>query len=284
VIVSIPPLLGLVQPLLTRGGEVRALIPAGRSEHGFELPAADLAALARADVVIYIGMGLEPQLETFLSTHPDSKRRIVCFAALVSPEDLQHHEAGAPDHAEADDHHHAGADPHLWLDPHLCEALVIQAKSAIQAAYRERSPLSPSELRESEAAAENQIGLLRGLDGYARERLAPFKGQALVTHHDAWRRLAQRYGLTVAAVIRPIETSEPTPGAINAAVQAIRDRHARAIFVEPQFDRAAADRIAAATGVKVATIDPLGDGDYFNTMRANIDTIARALAPAADAP
>jgi zinc transport system substrate-binding protein len=280
VVVSIPPLVGLVKPLLTQGGEVRTLIPAGHSEHGFEFTAADLRALTGADVVVYIGLGLEPALETFLSTHPSPHRRIVRFASLLpdgelAATDLQ----GGEGHSGA-----AAADPHLWLDPHLCQPLVIETKAAIQASYRDRAPLSPVALRDSEHAAESQIARLRQLDEYARTTLAPFRGRALVTHHRAWERLADRYGLTIAAVIRPIETGEPTPGAITGAIDAIRDRHVTAIFVEPQFSRAAADRIAQATGVRVATIDPLGDGDYFATMRANIDAIAGALAPAPSPP
>jgi zinc transport system substrate-binding protein len=267
VVVSIPPLEGLVKPLLTRGGTIRTLVPPGRSEHGFEFTSADLAEMARADVIIYIGLGLEPQLESFLATHPDQHRRIVRFASLLDPQD-----------------DHAPGDPHLWLDPLLCEPLVLEAKAAIQAAYRGQRPLTPAELRANEQAAEAQIALLHALDDHARSALAPLKGQPLVTHHAAWQRLADRYGLEIAAVIRPIETGEPTPGAIAAAIDAARQRHARAIFVEPQFDRDAAERIARATGARVATIDPLGDGDYFKMMRANIDSIAAALAPAAPAP
>jgi zinc transport system substrate-binding protein len=279
VLVSIPPLAGLVKPLLTQGGEVRTLIPPGRSEHGIELKAAEISAIGQADVIVYVGLGLEPDLERFLSTHPDSRRRIVRFASLI------HDEADHADHGQPDDgHHHGGTDPHLWLDPHLCEPLIAEAKSAIQTVYRERNDLSPAALRENEHAAQSLIGQLTALDEYAKSKLAPFKGQALVTHHAAWQRLADRYGLEIAAVIRPIETGEPTARAIADAIDAIRKRQVRAVFVEPQFDRAAADRIAQATGVKVVTIDPLGDGDYFATMRRNIDAIADALAPAPPPP
>src|SRR5215831_13637893 len=83
VVATIPPLAGLVSPLLAAGGTVRTLIPPTRSEHGYELTPEDVAALARADVVVYVGLGLEPQVESFLKSHPRPGRRDVCFASVV---------------------------------------------------------------------------------------------------------------------------------------------------------------------------------------------------------
>ena len=110
----------------------------------------------------------------------------------------------------------------------------------------------------------------------------------LVTHHAAWKRLAERYGLKIAAVIRPIESAEPTAEAIAGAVHAIQDQHIPVIFVEPQFSSKAAERIAAQTGVRIGHLDPLGDGDWFKLMRSNLDSLVANLAasgaPASPAP
>jgi zinc transport system substrate-binding protein len=296
VVVTIPPLEGLVKPLLSEGGEVRCLLAPGRSEHGFEFTPADLALLARADLVVYVGMGLEPQVNTYLSTHPQPRRRVVCMETYMGSDegsaaaDEHGHEAAGGhehgdehDHGEDDGHHHAGPDPHLWLDPLLVARFTQDLAAAVQSAYRQQAAppaLSAEAVARLDSAARQQFDRAIALHVYAQERLGPLAGRPIVTHHDAWRRLAERYGLKVAAVIRPIESAEPSPGDIAAAVRAIREQNVPVIFVEPQFNASAAERIARTTGVRIATLDPLGDGDYFAMMRRNIDAIADGLSGA----
>ncbi|MEL7474184.1 MAG: metal ABC transporter substrate-binding protein, partial [Planctomycetota bacterium] len=123
---------------------------------------------------------------------------------------------------------------------------------------------------------------LAEIDALYESGLEPHRGVGFVTHHDAWRRLTGRFGVRVVGVIRPIETSEPTPGAIAAAVDAVRSAEASLIIVEPQFDPGAARRVAELTGAPVATLDPLGDGDWFAMMRANLEALTDALGNPSD--
>jgi ABC-type Zn uptake system ZnuABC Zn-binding protein ZnuA len=272
VVVTIAPLAGLVQPMLPADASLKTLIPPGRSEHGYELTSGDVAALAQADVVVFVGLGLDAQVESFLAKHPNSHRRDVCFSNVAGiapgPAPKTHADDHAPPghHDDDDDHHHGGSDPHLWLDPDLCLKLVPAVETALRAA----DPSAP--------AAADLLARITEFDSKAKARLEPFKGRAIVTHHAAWTWFAGHYGLTVAAVIRPIETAEPTVGAINEVIDAIRQQGIKAIFVEPQFNRKAATRIAEETGVAIGELDPLGDGDWFKMMHANVEAVANALA------
>lgn len=268
VVVTVPPLVGLIQPLLPDGSSITALMAPGKSEHGYEFTPKDLATLGAADVVVYIGLGLEPAVETFLKTHPSPSRQVICFATvadITDPHAGHHHGPG-----EECDHH---VDPHLWLDPDLCLKLVDAASAAVRAA----APLAGVADFNPDSRAADLKARLRTLDAELKTSLAPAAGRAIVTHHNAWQRLADRYGLKVAAVIRGVE-GEPTPAAIAAAVDAIRKQNARAVFIEPQFDPQAARRIADAAGVKVGVLDPLGSGDYFEMMRTNANALVSLLA------
>lgn len=279
VVVTIPPLQGLAKALAPADAEVVCLLPPGRSEHGYELTPSDMAALQRADVIVLVGLGLEPKVESFLRAHPSGGRRVVEFAEAVGLEgahgghDHAHHDHGDHDH---DGHDHGPVDPHLWLDP----ALVTELVPEIARSIREVGALSESERA---AVGEREAALLermREAEARWQDRLRPVAGRSIVTHHAAWGRLADRYGLEVAAVIRPTEAQEPSPGQIEAAVRAIRERGARAVFVEPQFSAAVAERIAGQAGVAVGTLDPLGDGDWFAMMSRNVETLATLLADA----
>lgn len=283
VVVTIAPLKGLVERLAPAGSTVRVLMPPGRSEHGYEFTPADLAALGRADVSIRVGLGLEPKVEEFVKKRPGKARIDLSFAERVGILGHDHEDHEGHDHAH-DEHEHA-IDPHLWLDPSLVEAFVPHIAKALREASARKHPLTEAE---TEALAAKERGLLaevRAVDTAWRERLAPFKGRAIVTHHNAFPRPAERYALRVAAVIRGLENAEPKPSALESVVKAIRDEGVHAVFVEPQFNAGLAERIAKAAGVKVARLDPLGDGDWFKLMSTNLESLAANLGnPATEAP
>ena len=275
IVVSIPPLVGLVRPLVTADHEITMLIKPGQSCHGHEMTPADAAAIARADVVFYVGLGLEPQIEGMLKSRPDSRRRVVCFADAVGirADDHAHHHHG-PD--EACDH--GPVDPHLWVDAALVKQLIPALGNAVREAMRGRA--TEVQIAQSREAEAMLLANVAELESELRGVLKPATGQSIVTHHDAFSRLVEAHGITVAAVIRPIATDEPTPAEIATAVRALREQGARGVFIEPQFSSLAASRIAESAGVPLGRLDVLGDGDWFAMMRANAHEIARVLAPA----
>jgi zinc transport system substrate-binding protein len=159
----------------------------------------------------------------------------------------------------------------------LVGELVPHLKQAVGFAVTDRGGASSGEeKRLADAAAELQARVAE-VDREWKVGLAGVSGRPVVTHHNAFGRPAARYGFTVAAVIREFETSEPSPGDIAKVVEAIKEQRVRVIFVEPQFSQGVASRIGELSGVKVATLDPLGNGDWFALMRGNLDSLVKNL-------
>jgi len=285
-VVSIAPLKSLALDLLPAGSTVEVLIPPGVSEHGYEIPPARLADLARADLVVSVGLGLEPALDKFLREHPRAGRREVVFAKVVEDvvapaggADEHNHDHAEPGHVHGPDCDHGPADPHLWLDPVLTQRLVLAVSGAADVLLRVRAP-SPGAAAEWSKALDTReealLDRLRDLDTAHARRLAACPRKTIVVAHDAWGWLAKRYGLQTVA-IAGLNAGEPTPKAIADAAKAAREGKATAIFCEPQLSPAAAKRVAEATGLKLLTLDPLGQGDYFATMRRNLDALVEGL-------
>lgn len=288
VVVTIAPLKGLVEPLLPKGSSIELLIPPGVSEHGYEIPLPKLATLARCDLVVTVGLGLDGRVTSFLAERPREGRRSVEFAkaagvAGAAACDHDHDHAGH-DHAQHDHAHQHAVDPHLWLDPALASKLVQAASESLRELEKARSrpadgaarPGVVEALAEINAAERALLARLSELDSAYRTRLAACPTRTLVVAHDAWGRLAGRYGLRAVA-LSGLTAGEPTPKAISDAVNAVRAEAARAVFCEPQLNPAASERVAKATGVPLLKIDPLGDGDYFTMMRRNLDELVRGL-------
>jgi zinc transport system substrate-binding protein len=189
----------------------------------------------------------------------------------------EHHDG----HGDDDDHHH-GTDPHIWLDPVLVEKMIAAEAKVLRDVVGDDAAAAVR-VTAAETAVLKRV---RAVDERYRTTIGSAARRTIVVGHDAWGYLARRYGIETVA-IKGLTASEPTPAAMQAAVKAVRDKKAKCVFAEPQLGRAAADHIAAATGVPVRTLDPLGDGDWFQLMDANLKELAGAmdakLAPATDA-
>lgn len=282
VVVTLAPLAGLVRPLLPTDAEVTILVPPGRSEHGYEPTVSDAAALADADLAVLVGMGLEGPVDSYLRRYPRPYRheaRLGVLLGLEDPHGLHHHDDHDHEHGDGTDRHghaHGPVDPHVWLDPVLVRDALPEIARLVEASLSKVDPAEGARVQERLASL---LARVEATDRAYRETLAPVAGRSIVTHHAAFGRLAERYGLRVVEVVRPMEGAEPAPAQIAAVIEAIRREDVRAIFVEPQFDRRGAELIAKQAGVAVGTLDPLGEGDWFEMMGANLRELVAHLGP-----
>ncbi len=268
--VSIYPLASLIQTTLAGdGAQVICLMPAGASPHTFEPTAADMREMRRADAVVVVGLGLDDWAVNAAQAAGKADAVIDCGELLgMADEGHDHH-----DHADQDHHHHGPVDPHIWLDP-------VLARKLMYALAEQWGMVRPN--------ADTSIGSIDSamdpLDKAYREKLAPFRGRKIVTYHSAFNRLAERYGLTVAATLEPAgATGTLSREALRDAMAAIEQHDLKVIFAEPHFPPAAIDMLKEKTGVQVLVLDPIGDPNsqdrngYLPVMRYNLHTLAKGL-------
>lgn len=280
VVVTIAPLAGIVRGLLPEGTPVTVLMNPSRSEHGYEFTPDEMASLAKSDVAVYVGLGLEPKVASFLSTHGGGKQIVEIAAALKieGAADADHHDHAEDGHDHDHDHDHGnGIDPHLWLDPVLMKQAVPSIRAALESALRAHGKTAWIDSGGLDAAEKALVARIDAVDAAYRERLGPYAGAAIVTHHAAFGRIAERYGLRIASVIRPMESVEPSPKEIAELVGAIREQRVRAIFVEPQFTPQVATRLSAAAKIPLGKLDPIGSEDWFGLMQRNLDQLVATL-------
>lgn len=287
IVVTLPPLEWVARSLAPADATVTALTPPGASEHTYEPPPSAIVGLVNADVVLAVGMGLDRKVEAALDAQPRNWRRVVWFDEVVGLDgaEAHHHHHDEPGHVhdETCAHGDGDADPHLWLDAALMEKLVPAVKDAVASSLRDRGALTPEEQSRLDAAAASLLAEIRAVSAEYDAALRSAPSKLIVTHHNAFGRIADRYGLEVAAVLRPVHVVESTPGDVQAVVAAIREWNVGAIFIEPQYSQEGARRIAEVTGVKVLPMDALGDGDWPKMMRANLQSLVEGLAAGAKA-
>ena len=110
------------------------------------------------------------------------------------------------------------------------------------------------------------------------KRLAPLKGQSIVTYHKSWIYFAQRFGMPIAIELEPRPGVPPSPTHLTEVIQVVGQQQIGLILQEPWYSTKAAERVADKTGARivVAPISTGGDPaatDYF----ALIDLIVERL-------
>jgi manganese/zinc/iron transport system substrate-binding protein len=255
------------------GAEVTALMGPGVDPHSYRQTRSDIAAMVRADLVLWHGLRLEAQLVDFMA---DLSRRVTVDAvAEAIPADQLLAWAGYADHH----------DPHVWMDPMLWRGAV----AAVEAALVRLEPARAEELAANAATYRAEI---EALDAYARRALisVPPEARVLVTAHDAFSYFGRAYGFEVEGLQGISTESEAGLVRIGELVELLVARRIKAVFVESSVpDRAMRALVegAAARGHQVVIggelySDAMGvegsyEGTYPGMIDHNITLIARAL-------
>lgn len=267
IVVSILPQAGLVDRLAGGRFEVETLVPPGQGPHAYEPSPRQLARLAKAAAYFRIGVPFEAALMTRIESAMPHLR-IVDLSAGIEKRAMAPAACGEHGHDHAHEHH-TGAphrDPHVWLGP---DALRSVAKSAADA-LAELDPENAAEYAANLAQFEHDLAQA---DEEAAQLLAPLAGRALYVFHPAYGYFCDHYGLEQHAV--EIEGKEPTPKQLEALIAQAREDNVKAIFIQPEFDRNAAQAVADAIGGSVAVLDPLAEDPI-----ANLGVMAKCIAGA----
>jgi len=279
---TIYPLGSLVQELVGDAVEVATIIPPGASEHATEIPPASMAKLSRARILVAVGMNLDDWLVTMGYQTGRKNLTVVRFDDLVGKREKHdhshdHHHHGH-DHGHSHDHHghdHSGPNPHLWLDP-------VQTKTFVAGLGGKLAELLPEHAQEIAANTQRLLGELDMLHEEYTAGLTGVTNKRLVTFHNAFDPLAERYGLEVVTHLTDIDISpggEVAPQRLVQAIEAVKKHELKVLYAEPQFAENAVEAIRRETGAAVLRLDPLGRPGapgyetYLELMRSNLKTL-----------
>jgi len=254
VAVTIHPLALIVGELIDPADEgifrVTTLVPPETTPHGFDPPPAQVAALEKADLALAVGFGLDGWAARVRAGRP-----IVLFSEIEAEALAAGSANGVPPHAHPLPH--ATLDPHVWLDPGLvapfARATVVALETQLAAAGAD-----PGIAARLDARLAGFLEQIERVDRKTRERLAPYAGRAVITFHDSLHRYADRYGLVIASILKPLEGVEPAPADLKRALDEIGEHGITTIFIEPEYPPTAAERVAEQVGVRLLSIDTLG--------------------------
>jgi zinc transport system substrate-binding protein len=277
VVVSIKPVHSLVASVMQGVAAPSLLVDGSASPHAYSLKPSQAAALAEADLVVWVGAGLEyflaaPMQSLVPAGHGLELAALPSIALLPVREsgvwDAHEHDAHTDheqddhaDHAEHDhdahddeaghDHAHGGYDAHIWLDPGNAIAIVAAVAERLRA-------IDPANSVVYEANEVATIENLRALDDEIRSTLAPVRDAPFIVFHDAYQYFEVHYGLNAAGSIALDPEQKPGAGRIAAIRERLAAGGVRCAFAEPGFDSALLETATEGSDVSIGRLDPEG--------------------------
>lgn len=250
------------------GIEVGLLLPAGTGcPHDYSMTPQDRRTLARADVLVINGLGLE----SFLGEPGKSAQLMKEGAVLI---DI----SSRVDQLLPDDGHDGhGVNPHIFASPAMMSRMAVSL--AVQLAQHD--PEHASLYEENGRRTAERLDALAADFAALGSRIA---GRGVLVQHNVFNYLARDTGLVVDAMVQAHEGQEPSAREMLDLVRIIREKHTAAVITEPQYPARTGRTLAAETGIPCISLDPVASGpsdapdDYYETvMRGNLRILENSL-------
>ena len=286
VVTSIKPIHSLVSYIMDGVGSPDLIVDGYNSPHGFSLKPSHAKMLQEADIVIYVGEGVEEFLEKPLESIASNAvkfellgqsgikklkfRERNIFGDHDDHDDHGHDKkAKKDDHDDHDDHDHdkkakkdddhddhghddhghGEFDPHIWLDPMNAKIIVKKVTNQLSKLDKENSSVYKS----------NSKKALKEIDQLIKEVKSDINKDAkVVVFHDAYQYFEKRFKVNIIGALTV--NTDVLPGAEQLAEirEVIEHEKVTCVLSEPQFNPDIVETIAKDTNINMGVLDPLG--------------------------
>jgi zinc/manganese transport system substrate-binding protein len=244
--------------------KIEAIIKPGIDPHEFEPTPSDVKRVAKADLVLFTGKGMEGFLTKLEEAAGVTGKFVNVGEAVPS---LTMTEEGRK-----------VEDPHWW---HSVENMK-RATRLVSDRFEQADPANGEYYSNRE---KEYLAALNDLQRWSRVKVAelPSSRRKLVTSHDALQYFARDYGFTILPVKGISTGEEPSSQHVKEIIGLIRSQGVKAVFFESIENSRAVNQIAAETGARTGGVlysDGLGDTEastYDSMMRHNVSTIVDGL-------
>ena len=276
VVTSIKPIHSLASYLMDGIGKPGLIVDGYASPHSFSMKPSHAKMLQNADIVFWVGEGMENFLKKPLSSIAKKAEKIELMEVKglnilkfrernifeehnhddhddhAKKEDA-HDDHDQDDHAKKEDDHeghtHGEYDSHIWLDP--MNAKVILNEMA--------EHLIENDAENASKYKNNLKKALKEIDTLIIQVMTELnKSVSSIVFHDAYQYFEQRFNVNIlgAFTVNP----DVMPGAEQLAEirEIIEHDKVACVFSEPQFNPNIINAVAKDMKIKTGVLDPLG--------------------------
>jgi len=263
VVTSIKPLHSLASYLMDGVGKPDLIVDGYASPHGFSMKPSHAKMLQNADLIFWVGEGMENFLEKPLNSIAKKAEKIELMEIkglqvlkfrernIFDEHDHDDHDdhAKKEKHDDHEGHNHGEYDAHIWLDPINAKVILFEMSKHLI----ELDAKNESVYRDNLSKAYNEIDIL------TKDVTADLdQSVASIVFHDAYQYFEKRFNVNILGAFTV--NTDVMPGAEQLAEirEIIEHDKVSCVFSEPQFNPDIIKAVAKDMNIKTGVIDPLG--------------------------
>ena len=301
VVTSIKPIHSLASYLMEGVGSPDLIVDGYASPHGFALKPSHAKMLQEADLIFWVGEGLENFLEKPLKSIAKKAEKIELMEIkglnklkfrerniFEGHDDHGHDEDGHDDHGQQeeghddhghddhgheedghDDHGHEGHahgeyDPHIWLDPANAKTILNEMVEHLIENDEKNASIYKSNL---DKALKDIDKLISDVNSELNQNIS------FIVFHDAYQYFENRFNVKVLGAFTVNTDVMPGAEQLSEIREIIEHDKVGCIFSEPQFNPDIINAVAKDMDIKTGVLDPLGatldpgKGLYFKLIK-----------------
>lgn len=281
IITSIIPLASIANYIGGEYVEVKSLLPAWVSPHGFDLKPNQMIDIEKSDLILSLWYD---HIDGFLDKAIQWKNALITTNGIEIMEWSDDHdhdhedEHSEEDHDEHEDENHDEDehefDPHVWTS---AENALMIAKS-IENKLSELQPKNTYKFAENYTNLENELLSMKQnfLNSVAWKTQAEF-----IVFHDAYSYLFAELSIdnSKKLVFRTNVLSDPNSAEMKEIIDEITIHWVNNIYKEPQFSDSNLDKLASEYNLEVDVLNPLWSDDsknwYIDNYRNNLKALQK---------
>ena len=236
IVATIPPIHSLVAAAAQGIAAPHLLVPGNASPHGYALRPSDVRNLEQADLVFWVGPGMEGFMEKPLQSIA-GKATVVTLSESPDIEVLPGREGGT--------------DMHLWLSP-------ANARAILRIAGQRVTDALPAAAERVRANVDAALARLDVMERTAGQRLAPVAERPFIAFHDAFQYFEKAFGIHAAGTVTIGPDRLPGAGRVRELRAMLTGGAVSCVVHEPQFSPRLVRTLIADTPARTAALDPLG--------------------------
>lgn len=274
IVASFSVLADITRQVVGERGVVTSLVGPNGDAHVYRATPADAKTLKGADLVVVNGLGFEGFMPRLIKSS-GTKAAIITATKGLKP--LEKPKGG---HHHGHAHGHDNVDPHAWQSIEAAKLFVGNIRDGLVS----RDPAG------AEVYKANATAYLATLDALKAELdkvigAIPAEKRIIVTSHDAFGYFGRDFGFRMEAVQGISTESEPSAKDVARVIRLVKEKKARAVFIENMTDPRIGEQLAKETGAKLggtlysdALTDEKGAAPtYVAMMRHNVKLLTDAL-------
>ena len=238
--------------------EVVTITPPGSEPHDFELTPASVRTLTDARAIFLNGLGMEPW---GASLTPSLKEKSYTLSDGLKTLEIE-----------------GRVDPHVWLDTTYYSKMAAKVEETLSTIDADHA----TDFKKNLGTFNQKMA---DLEDRCRAYAAEFDEKVIAVNHAAYGYFCAEWNIKQLYINSLSPDEEPSQKALQAIIDATKEYGIDTIFFEELSSDKAAKMIAAETGAKVESLNPLesleeedveNGEDYFSVYLENMEKIARA--------